>query len=125
MTKNKLKEGVSVRIPYKLDLDDLLVKQPITDETLLKCPGLKDKIAWVLSTMSVERHGYSIDWGRSSSRVLQSMVKEYSNILLYLNDAGVIKCDRQYIVGERCRTYKTWISYGARRKFTGLHIGPW
>ncbi len=42
---NKTRKGISISIPEKIDLDELMQKYPISNPKLLKCKDLKEKIA--------------------------------------------------------------------------------
>ena len=130
MKKNALNpfgSNYACRLPE--NLDKILQEHPFTPSFHKGNPiAIKDRLALVLDMLM---GSLSIQWSQGEdkdcyanlcSAILQDLVRDYNRYLAYAVEARIIEKGENYIVGQKCTSYRFTKAYRTSRKLQYHYI---
>ena len=126
---NPFGSNYACRLPENLDLDKILQEHPFTPSFHKGNPiAIKDRLALVLDMLM---SSLSIQWSQGEdkdcyanlcSAILQDLVRDYNRYLAYAVEVGIIEKGENYIVGQKCTSYRFTEVYRTSRRLRDQYI---
>ena len=126
---NPFGSNYACRLPENLDLDKILQEHPFTPSFHKGNPiAIKDRLALVLDMLM---GSLSIQWSQGEdkdcyanlcSAILQDLVRDYNRYLAYAVEVGIIEKGENYIVGQKCTSYRFTEVYRTSRRLRDQYI---